>query len=60
MEPATIAAICTVLATIIGIGSYQYYKLPQDNIVEEVCEEVIKKETGADIDLSPESKENDK
>lgn len=28
-------------------------KYPQDNIVEEIVEDAIEKETGIDIDLSP-------
>jgi hypothetical protein len=31
--------------------------LKDDNIAEEIIEEVIKKETGLSIDLTPESKE---
>lgn len=30
---------------------------PQDNIVEEIVEDVIQKETGVDLDLSPFSPE---
>ena len=60
MDFGVTAAIITFVAALVGVGSYHYLKMPQDNIVEEVCEEVIKKETGVEIDLSPESKENDK
>jgi hypothetical protein len=46
-----IVSIIVAIAAAIGIGS-QIFSSP-DNQVEEVCEEVIKLETGADIDLSP-------
>lgn len=58
MDFGAISAICAVICGLIGIGSYHYFKLPQDNIVEEIAEEIIKKETGIDVDLSPESKED--
>ena len=47
-------------AALVGIGSYLIgpFKGKQDNIVEKVAEEVIKIETGEDIDLSPGQKEN--
>ena len=47
----------SVLAAIIGISSYMYLKLPQDNPIEEISEAVIKKEIDLDVDLSPRSKE---
>lgn len=34
-----------------------FFKAKDDNPVEEIAEEVIKKETGVDIDLSPNSPE---
>ena len=37
---------------------YERLNIQPDNPVEEVVEDVIKHETGADIDLSPESPEN--
>lgn len=36
----------------------KYFKAKDDNIVEEMVEHEIKKQTGLDIDLSPESSEN--
>lgn len=42
------------LAAIIGIGSILFFK-KTDNPVEQVAEQIIKSETGLDIDLSPES-----
>ena len=32
-------------------------KYPQDNLIEEVIEDAIEKNTGLDLDLSPSSKE---
>jgi len=45
--------ILVVLSVIIGVGSTYYFKLKKDNPIEEIAEEVIKKQTGADVDLSP-------
>lgn len=38
----------------------EWLKLPPDNIYEEIGEEVIEHYTGIDVDLTPESKENDR
>jgi len=35
----------------------KFKKIPQDNFLEEFIERRIEKETGLDIDLSPDSKE---
>lgn len=56
----TICVIIVAAAAIIGIASNKLAHMGQDNAVEEVAEEVIKKQTGLDIDLSPESKEDPK
>lgn len=50
--------ISLVVASIIsfGVGHY-YYKLADDNVVEEIAEMVIKQECGIDIDLTPDSPE---
>ena len=50
--------LAVILAIIIGIGSV--YLLGNDNHVEEIAEKVIEEETGIDIDLTPNSKENTK
>lgn len=42
-------------AVVIGLGSY-YFTGKKDNPVEQVAEEVIKEETGLDVDLTPVSK----
>ncbi len=41
-------------ALVVGIGSrFVWKKLKNDNPIEEIAEEVIKKQTGLDIDLTP-------
>lgn len=50
--------IVLVLAGAIGLGA-KYLTKQDDSPVEEIAEEVIKSQTGIDIDLTPESKEND-
>ena len=49
---------CVVLA-IVGIGSYLITGQP-DGPVEELSEYIIKEETGLDIDLTPNSPEENK
>ncbi|HNU60724.1 MAG TPA: hypothetical protein PKL04_00840 [Methanofastidiosum sp.] len=44
-----------ILVVIIGLGSVYFYG--DDNVVEEISEEIIKQETGIDIDLTPSSPE---
>lgn len=46
---------CVVFLGSCGLEWWKYY--PQDNVVEEVVEEVIKDKTGMDIDLTPSSPE---
>ena len=45
-----------IVAIMAGIGSRYVFK-KTDNPVEEIVEEIIKKRTGEDIDLSPETPE---
>ena len=52
--------ICMILlvgALIVGIASNKVAHMGDDNIVEELAEDVIKEESGMDVDLSPESPE---
>lgn len=44
-----------ILVVIIGLGSVYFYG--DDNAVEEISEEILKQETGIDIDLTPSSPE---
>jgi hypothetical protein len=39
------------------VGFFSSYMLKSDNPLEEKCEEIIKEQTGLDIDLTPGSKE---
>lgn len=50
--------IVGICAGTIGLGATYYFRLKPDNAVEQIAEEVIKVETGVDVDLSPESKES--
>jgi len=53
--------IVVMLAIVVGIASYFYgpFKGHFDNPIEEAAEEVIKEETGVNIDLTPFTKEHD-
>jgi len=53
------AIVIAMLSAIVASCSY-FSWYPQDNVVEEIVEELIKKETGIDIDLSPFSPESTK
>lgn len=50
----SIAIVCSIL----GVLHYVYSKfgIKDDNVVEQAVEQLIKDETGLDIDLTPESK----
>ena len=50
--------VLIVSSIIVGIGSVYVFKQKPDNIVEEISEQVIKDQTGLDVDLSPSSPEN--
>jgi hypothetical protein len=48
-----VISIVVAVASIVGFVSYKI--LGPDNAVEEICEGVIKVETGQTVDLSPDS-----
>jgi len=54
MSTIIIAVIVSLVAT---VGCLSYYISGPDNAVEESCEAIIKLETGADVDLSPNTPE---
>lgn len=47
-----------IISGFVGAAGYLIFGFPKDNAVEQVAEQVIKQETGLDIDLSPEDKNN--
>lgn len=47
-----VVIFCAVMM-IIGCMQDYIHRYPQDNIVEEIAEEVVKNKTGIDIDFSP-------
>lgn len=50
--------IMVIVLTLLGLGGLVSIKfLGHDNVVEEVVEQIIEKQTGLDIDLSPSSAE---
>jgi hypothetical protein len=54
MKSVYISVFIAALAGIIGFISSKYFG--NDNPIEEACEQIIKDETGTDIDLTPEPK----
>ena len=51
MDKLLLTSIVVSCAAVVGIISF--YFLGRDNPVEEACEDIIKAETGVDIDLTP-------
>lgn len=52
-----ISVIVVGIAIGVGVGYRVLFKAKPDNVIEEFAEEIIKQETGIDIDLSPDSPE---
>ncbi len=52
-----VPAVIVATAIAVTMGYKMMTHAPDDNVVEEIAEEVIKKQTGFDTDLSPMSKE---
>ncbi len=57
--PIFVKIIIIAAAAVIGIVSTVFMKMKHDNAVEEIAEYVIKDQTGYDLDLSPDSPEED-
>ena len=55
-ELVTLIIMVCICASVIGLASTYFCK--DDAPIEEVCEEVIKAQSGLDIDLTPNSKES--
>ena len=58
MTGILITAGIIALSLILGVGSSYY--IGDDNPIEEKAEDVIKNQTGLDVDLSPSTKETKK
>lgn len=58
-EPITLIIVVVTVAALAagGYASWRYFGMPQDNMVEEVCEDGINDLTGVEPDLSPETPE---
>lgn len=50
MSVIVVSVIVSIAAV---VGCLSYYAAGPDNQVEEVCEEIIKVESGTEVDLSP-------
>ena len=55
-----IKAVIVAGALGVAAGAKYFFKMKDDNFVEEFAEQVIDKETGFDVDLSPGSPEDKK
>lgn len=44
------AVICSI---VVGVATTRYFHMKNDNPIEQAAEEVIKEETGMQVDLSP-------
>lgn len=60
MNELALKIMLLVGCAVIGVGSSLVFKMKKDNKAEQAAEQVIKKYSGIDIDLSPEYKERKK
>lgn len=51
-----IKALIVAGSLFVGLCSVYILKMKPDNVIEEVCEKIVKDETGLDLDLTPENK----
>ena len=58
MVTVWIKALIVAGSLFVGVCSVYLLKMKPDNQVEEVCEKIVKEETGLDLDLTPGSSEN--
>ena len=49
--------LLVIAAAVTGVATYKKFGMKKDNPVEQLAENIIKEQTGIDIDLSPEDKE---
>lgn len=57
LKDASLLILITIVTVCIIVGSVSSIVWKNDNPIEEVAEDIIKEETGLDIDLSPSSPE---
>jgi hypothetical protein len=50
------SALC-ISALLAFAGAKYYFRAPDDSVIEEYAEEIIKEQTGLDLDLTPLSRE---
>jgi len=48
--------LAVAVAIVVGACSTKYFKMKNDNPIEQAAESVLKSATGVDVDLSPENK----
>ena len=56
MDPIKVGIATSLLLVVIG-AKFFFPSIPDDNPVEEAAEEMLKQQTGIDIDITPSSKE---
>lgn len=49
--------IVVIAAAVVGYSSHKFFKMKEDNYIEEIAEEIIEKHSGYSVDLSPQSPE---
>lgn len=52
-----LASLLLLVFVATGCSTFKSWSYPQDNIVEEAIEQTIESQTGAELDLSPNSPE---
>lgn len=59
IESAVLIKIGLIISALVAFaGAKYYFRAPDDSFVEEYAEEIIKEQTGFDIDLTPFSEES--
>lgn len=60
LNDLSLVIIGAIVGTCVLVGVVSRFFMPDDNPIEEIAEEVIKEYTGVEVDLSPESPEDNK
>ena len=58
MSELIIKLLIVAVCLIVGISTFRFFGLKPDNPIEQITEQVIKEETGINVDLSPEKSES--